>query len=418
MLLKEEKTFDFFVSSRIGSFKHIKYHTDVAKNNKKCIENLVDVKTLQKDDTITCMEWGNKEQTEILIGKRNQKIETYSTEKGFTSTETIDFGSGDIVGLGRYKRRLIAGVASGVVKIWGKKEDTLVETGGKIDRMKVWSDGNVFATGGEENDLKLWRIGETAPIFIAKNLPHDWLQLRRPVWVTDLTFLEENLLAVCSRHGYVRLYDTRVQRRPICNVDTKGMAATCIANGFDERQVLVGFGRGQLHQVDFRHTRLDKGYKGAAGAITSIAVCDKMVISTSLDRHIRVHEHSSKNCVYRQYLTSKLTKVLVQTATSTPLQNSSEDVKEEEQEITIKDDDLDEIFENMETVGIKTPRKKHLEEDTEVEAKKCKPSTEGSTEVTSGEDAIVKLLRSTEKQKRRLEKKKREKKAKSVFHNA
>ncbi|CAH2215785.1 jg17576, partial [Pararge aegeria aegeria] len=122
-----------------------------------------------------------------------------------------------------------------------------------------------------------------------------------------------------------------------------------------------------------------------------------------------------------QYLTSKLSCVLVQSETTTPLLKVEGEVKEEDQlqELEVKEDDLDVIFDKMETIGEK-PRKKHIEaSETEAldrsEAKKMKPSTEGSTADDSIEevpdDAIAKLLRSTEKQKRRMEKRKREKKA-------
>ncbi|CAH2101534.1 unnamed protein product [Euphydryas editha] len=423
MLITEDKDIDIFVASKIGSFKHIKYHTDSTKNSKKCIENLVEIKSLQKDDSITSMVWGNEDQTEILIGKKNQQVQVYNTLQGFTKTYTADFGTGDIVGLGKHKRRLLAALSSGTVQIWSKKENVVVNTGGKLDRMKVYEqDTTLFATGGEENELKVWRIGEPAPIFTAKNLPHDWLQLRRPVWVSDLTFLAPELLAVCSRHGYVRLYDTRAQRRPVCNVEFESMAATCMAPGFDDHHVLVGFGRGQLQQVDLRNGKPDKGYKGAVGAVTSVVGVGGRVVSVSLDRHLRVHKANTKELVYKQYLTSKLTGVLVQTATSTPLKRGDTEIKEEDQveEVEVKEEDMDDIFDNMETVG-ETPRKKRAEGTEATEAKKMKPSTEGSTveiEDPDPEERIMKLLRSTEKQKRKIEKKKREKKAKSVFHNA
>ncbi|XP_034838159.1 WD repeat-containing protein 74 [Maniola hyperantus] len=426
MLLTEDKEIDLFVASKIGSFKHIKYNTQSSKNSKKSIENLVEIKSLTRDDAITCMVWGNEEQTEILIGRKNQQIQVYNTLQGFTKTYTADFGTGDIVGLGKCKRRLVAALTSGIVQIWGKKEDTCVHTGAKLDSMRLCGqDTTLFATGGEENDLKVWRIGDQEPVFTAKNLPHDWLQLRRPVWVTDLTFLTPELVAVCSRHGYVRLYDTRAQRRPVCNVDFENMAATCITRGFDDRQVYVGFGRGQLHQVDLRRGKPDKGYKGAVGAVTSIALhTDGLIVSTSLDRHVRVHARQSKELLYKQYLTSKQCHVLVQSRSSTPLQNP--ELKEEHQleELEVTADDMDGLFDTMETIGEK-PRKKHIEalETTEAfessEAKKMKPSTEGSTaEDTIPDEAIAKLLRSTEKQKRRMEKRKREKKAKSIYHNA
>lgn len=66
--------------------------------------------------------------------------------EGFAKSYTADFSTGDIVGLGRYKRRLVAGLSSGMVKIWSKKSEELVNVG-KIDRMRVYEDGAVFATG-------------------------------------------------------------------------------------------------------------------------------------------------------------------------------------------------------------------------------------------------------------------------------
>ncbi|KAM3958650.1 LOW QUALITY PROTEIN: WD repeat domain 74 lethal (2) k09848 [Aphomia sociella] len=420
MLIAEDKEIDIFVASRIGSFKHIKYHSDTSKNNKKCIENLVDVKSLQKDDTVTCMVWGNLEQTEVMLGRKNQQIQIYNTEQGtITKSYTADFSTGHPVGVGRCKRKYIAALSDGVVKIWSKKVELTVETG-KMDRMRVCDDEpTLFATGGEENDLKIWQIGEPAPVFAAKNLPNDWLQLRRPIWVSDLTFLpgEGELAAVCSRHGYVRLYDTRAQRRPVCNVDFNAMAAVCIAPSFDERNVLVGFGRGQLHQVDLRKGRPDKGFKGAAGAITDVLAVpgERLIISTSLDRHLRIHQYDNKELVYKQYLTSKLSNVLVQTARSTPLMNEPElkvELKEEEIEAEdieeVEGDDMDELFAKMETVGDK-PKKKRL---------RAEPTDAKRQKLADPEDAIKQLLRSTEKQKRKREKKKREKKQKSVFHNA
>ncbi|RVE41723.1 hypothetical protein evm_013635 [Chilo suppressalis] len=362
MTLTEDREIDIFVGTKIGSFKHIKYHTDLTKNNKKFIENLVDIKSLQKDDGVTCMAWGNPGQTEILLAKKNQQIQAYDTLLGFTKSYTADFGSGHVVGLGRCKRKLVAALSSGVVKIWSKKQEEVLQVG-KLDCMRLCAEEtSLFATGGEENDLKVWRIGEPEPIFSAKNLPHDWLQLRRPVWVNSLTFLpgDGSLLAACSRHGYVRLYDTRAQRRPVINVEFT-MAATCITPSFDDRQVLVGFGRGQMHQVDLRNSRPDKGYKGCTGAVTDITIVRdaRLVVSTSLDRQIRVHKYETKELLYKQYLTSKLTCVLVQTETSTPLKKEAE-VKEEselreekhtEEAAEVEEDDMDKLFDDMETVG-------------------------------------------------------------------
>lgn len=428
MQIKEDSEIDIFVASRIGSFKHIKYHTERSKNNKKNIENLVDIKSLSKDDCITCMEWGNKEQTEVLIGKKKQQIQVYSTtQSSFLHTYSSDFAPGDIVGLGRWKDTMLMAVSSGIVKLWSDDSKQEVNTGGKLDRVVLCCDEDTFATGGEENDLKVYSIGDVKPTFSAKNLSHDWLQLRRPIWVTDACFLPEEggrLVAVCSRHGYVRLYDTRAQRRPVCNVEFEKMAATCISAAFDERQVFVGFGRGQLHQVDLRVGKQSKGYKGCVGAVSQVSIDKRtrMLVSCSLDRRLRVHHGDTKELLYEQYLTSKLSRVLVQTESSTPLVKKIEEIKEEErdQEImkSVDLDDMDVIFDKMETIGDKPKKKINTKnKGIEVAPKKIKPSTEGSTtDLNETDDAIVKLLRSTEKQKRRIEKRKKEKKARSVFN--
>ena len=47
----------------------------------------------------------------------------------------------------------------------------------------------------------------------------DKLQLRVPVWVTQISFVPEvdssSLVAVGTGHHQIRLYDTRAQRRPL-----------------------------------------------------------------------------------------------------------------------------------------------------------------------------------------------------------
>ncbi|PZC70759.1 hypothetical protein B5X24_HaOG214944 [Helicoverpa armigera] len=321
MLLLEDKEVDIFVASKIGSFKHIKYHTDTTKNSKKNTENLVDIKTLQKDEGITRLE------------KRLKNLAHRRTPTHLLSQELSS--------------RLAAAAAASV------------------------------------------GVGPGVPP-------------RR------------------------RLYDSRAQRRPVISVDFEKMAATCITNSFDERQVLVGFGRGQLHQVDLRKGKPDRGYKGCVGAVSDISVVRerRLIVSCSLDRHMRVHDYNSKELVYKQYLTSKLSCVLVQTESSTPLTKVESEIKEEVEDVIKVEaddgDDLDHLFDKMETVGEKPKRPKQTDIE-ELPAKKIKPSSDGRTDVDieeNTEDAIKKLLKSTEKLKRKRDQKKREKKAKSVFHNA
>ena len=44
----------------------------------------------------------------------------------------------------------------------------------------------MFAFGGRENDLGLFDIEKQESIFTARNVPNDFLDLRVPVWVSDM----------------------------------------------------------------------------------------------------------------------------------------------------------------------------------------------------------------------------------------
>lgn len=69
-----------------------------------------------------------------------------------------------------FSSSLVTAVESGIVKVWGET-DSLVETGGPISRMRHSpNEDNVFATGGKENDLKLWDVETGKNTFTAKNV--------------------------------------------------------------------------------------------------------------------------------------------------------------------------------------------------------------------------------------------------------
>lgn len=86
--------------------------------------------------------------------------------------------------------------------------------------------GNLLVASGKERDLALWDLekmggmGEEVPLWEAKNVKHDKLDLRLPVWGTALTFLDSpHVVAVGTAYKQLRVYDTRVQRRPLRSMD-------------------------------------------------------------------------------------------------------------------------------------------------------------------------------------------------------
>ena len=63
----------------------------------------------------------------------------------------------------------------------------------------------LIATGGKENDLKVWnlKLDSKDPIFRAKNVPNNWIQLREPVNVTSIDFLDQTKVAVGTAYHQV-----------------------------------------------------------------------------------------------------------------------------------------------------------------------------------------------------------------------
>lgn len=82
----------------------------------------------------------------------------------------------------------------------------------------------------------------------------DEFDLRRPVWVNDIAFLpSSDKVAVCSKQGYVRIYDPKVtsQRRPVLKVDVPDQAFSCISTTSQSHYVVVGTTQGMKPCHDF-----------------------------------------------------------------------------------------------------------------------------------------------------------------------
>lgn len=65
---------------------------------------------------------------------------------------------------------------------------------------------NLIATGGKEHKLQLFDLQTKTRIFEEKNVRHDWLELRVPLWISDIGFFpQSSKIATCSRYGHVRV---------------------------------------------------------------------------------------------------------------------------------------------------------------------------------------------------------------------
>ena len=67
--------------------------------------------------------------------------------------------------------------------------------------------------------MRLWDINAPdAPVFKAKNVKPDMLQLEQPVWITDLAFVPgtgDTQIVAATAHKVLRIFDIRASARAV-----------------------------------------------------------------------------------------------------------------------------------------------------------------------------------------------------------
>ncbi|MEE6515866.1 hypothetical protein FKM82_024991 [Ascaphus truei] len=180
-----------------------------------------------------------------------------------------------------------------------------VQVGAGVERMRQCdAQRHRVGTGGKENDLKIWDLQRAEePLFKAKNLRNDWLDLRVPVWIRDLHFIPgSDKVVTCTSHHQVRVYDPSCpQRRPVLEVLYEEDPLTALSVTPDGRSVVVGNSHGNIGVIDLRKGRLLRSLKGNAGSLRSIQCHTSLplVASCGLDRFLRIHNLHEKELLHK-----------------------------------------------------------------------------------------------------------------------
>ncbi|XP_014214966.1 WD repeat-containing protein 74 [Copidosoma floridanum] len=328
--------FNVFVGGQSGVFKGIKV------KEKSCLtKNIQNLVSITDHHQVTFMTWSDNDEKEILLAcgsKDTRSVKTFDTEyHSFKTSFVCDIGKGPITGIAKCNNHILTAVQSGQIKLWTHNdnlgEQLLLEAGEGLCRMRqARKEKTVIATGGLENPLKLFNLEKKANTFTAKNVRHDWLEMRVPVSISDLCFMsDDRQVLTVGKYGHIRLYDTNAQRRPVLDVEMKDEAVTSVTSCFHDFQVVCGTGKGKMNLVDLRKTgKILNSYKGPVGAVTALAVSksEPYVVSVSYDRHLYVHDLSTKKLLKKVYLTSKLSGMVLRSEFS-----MKEVEKEEDNEI-------------------------------------------------------------------------------------
>jgi len=187
--------------------------------------------------------------------------------------------------------------------------------------LKFSENWETLAYGGDEVDLSVWSTeltfksrptesfqpsGSTkkrkrnddlfpAEIWRARNVPNDNLDIRQPIRITAVTYISSSSaghhLVTGTQLGDIRRYDTRAARRPVSNWIGMGKMGgiRSLQKGILENELFMSDNGSNLFSIDLRTGGILTAYKGISGAITSMVSSPSEMVSTALDRYIRVH---------------------------------------------------------------------------------------------------------------------------------
>ncbi|TRZ07797.1 hypothetical protein HGM15179_019304, partial [Zosterops borbonicus] len=238
---------------------------------------------------------------------------------------------------------VVTAVESGLVRVWGEDESEEplqeLQAGPGLCRMRQDpTRPHVLGTGGKENGLKVWDLHRPQePLFRAKNVRNDWLDLRVPVWDRDLQFLPGSQRVVtCTGHSQVR---------------SRGSPGGHRGHLGSLGSVVVGSARGDVALIDLRKGRVLRALKGVSGGVRGLQCHPHLplVASVGLDRFLRLHRLEDGRVQEKVYLKSRLTCLLLNTHLDWEAQEEPPAQKE------VKDEEGDELWDALESVP--TPRK-------------------------------------------------------------
>ncbi|XP_039987663.1 WD repeat-containing protein 74 [Xiphias gladius] len=345
--------------------------------------NFCNTSHLSRDQEVRALCWGDPAESELLVGSVDGTVKTFSLEKGaFTETRRCgDPADGCFTGLAALGgSALLTCGECGTLRVW--REDsgepvTELDAGKNVCRMRQSPvHPHKVATGGKENGLKIWDLERPEkPVFTAKNLRDDWLDLRRPQWVKDMAFIpDSDKVVTCTGYHQVHVFDpSSPQRRPVLEAEFGEYPLTALSLPAAGNAVVVGNTHGQIATLDLRKGLVRSCLKGLAGGVRWLQChpSQPVVASCGLDRFLRIHSLEDRKLQHRVYLKSRLNCLLLASrdledgGAATDGEGATQEVKEEEEE-------EDEVWDAMEQVEEKPKRKTTEEEEEEEPEKKSK----------------------------------------------
>ncbi|KAM6933147.1 WD repeat-containing protein 74 [Xenentodon cancila] len=339
--------------------------------------NFCNTSHLSRDQEVRALCWADPAESELLVGSVDGTVKTFSVEKGaFTDARRCgDPAEGCFSGLEALGGAFVTCAESGALRVWredGGEPVTELQVGKSVCRMRSSPvHRHKVATGGKENGLKIWDLERAdKPLFTAKNLRDDWLDLRRPHWVRDLAFIpDSDKVVTCTGYHKVHVFDPSTpQRRPVLEAEYSEYPLTALSLPAGGGSVVVGNTQGHIAQLDLRKGVVRGCLKGLSGGVRSLQchASQPLVASCGLDRFLRIHSLEDRKLLHKVYLKSRLNCLLL---ASRELQVGGEGEAAGEVGPEVKEEE-DEVWDAMEQVEETTTKRKTAAEETERKSKK------------------------------------------------
>ncbi|KAG0213130.1 WD repeat-containing protein 74 [Mortierella sp. GBA30] len=229
--------------------------------------------------------------------------------------------------------------------------------------------------GAPEARYKSKEVLADGQLFKAKNVKNDHLDLRVPVWNTDLLFLSQydfTRIAVGTRFHQIRVYDTKSgARRPAVDAEVGEMPVVTMTNGKDASEVVFSDTVTNVYSVDTLTGTIIGQYKGFTGVATALATFTPFedeetthLVSVAMDRCLRVHEMTkTRKLLHKVYLKQRMTAVVVGEYTPAEPAEEEEDGENVKNKKKTEDDEEndDDLWESMGKLEDKKSRKRKAE---------------------------------------------------------
>lgn len=325
----------------IGTRKGLLKGVDVSRSQ---FTNYGSTQELDPQKEVRALQWKDASETEILVGQRCGMVKRFHLDK--RTFEDVSNVSSAFRGPDDW----LAGVVwvdDGALLLTCTKSGRLIVD--DLREAKTTADVHVgnhvacvcqnvtqphqIAVGGHENELQVYDIGHLSsiskPVFQAKNVRNDFVDLRVPVSVTAIAFVPNSgdcpTVVVGSAHSHVRLYDTRTQRRPVVSITYGEAAVTALDVVPSGESVIVGNAHGTMSRLDLRKSlACVGGFKGAAGSITDIKCSGAYVASCGLDRYFRLHRIGNQKLLRNVYVKQEVSRVLLSSQLTQTISSESQ----------------------------------------------------------------------------------------------